>query len=473
MLEVASAPGSDDWWLIRLCNQLGANLPRMFRLQSYANGNALIPANMWDGARDSYVGFMQRSRLHVVETVRDARTNKQKVTGFRTAAAGDDAGDLEAWRYWRASNMGVQSRKFFNDTADYGEDFILTRPDETGAPLHQVRNGWDTVTEPDPVRPWLSRFGLTVTYDAVLGVEVATLFGQGWYRVAIRRTMFPTLPTDGTPWLVNADWTWVGDRVVTPYTNRCLITRNSTIDGFGVYEKHLDTVDRINEITLNALTLIVMQSYRQRGVSGNLPEFYPAGHPQAGDKIDYDKMFEAGPAALWMLPADAKIWESAASDVRPIYIARKDEVETLASLTSTPQYVFQGGGENQSAEGAELAREQLVAAVDVMNEIADNAIANAQAIAFEIVGDTVRADVSKLETIFKKTNPSSLVQRAEAAPKFKAGGATQKWIDEHVLEMTPDERRDAEQDRLTEAFTLQIAGGTLVADQSGNNAANG
>src|SRR5690606_7313770 len=152
-----------------------------------------------------------------------------------------------------ASNMGVQSRTFFNDTADFGRAQIVTIPDELGQPLHQRRNNWDTIIEPDLMRPWLARYAVTVLFDAVNGREIAVLYGQGWYRIATRRTQFPTLPSDGTTWVVNADWEWATARIITPYTNRCLVTENATVDGYGVYEKHLDTVDRINEITLNAL----------------------------------------------------------------------------------------------------------------------------------------------------------------------------------------------------------------------------
>jgi len=464
MLDSASVTGSDDWYLVRLCNELGEGLPRMHRLQSYRDGNALIPDTMWEGAKESYMRFMRRSRLHVTGTIRDARTSRQKVLGFRTAVADDATGDTAARKIWKSSRMGVQARQFFNDTADYGSSYLVTLRDQKAKPLFLVRNGWDTITEQDMLRPWEAKHAVTVTFDAVAGQEIAVLYGQGWYRIAFRRTTFPTLPTDGTTWVVNSDWTWAGERIPTPYTDLNLVTRNRTVDGAGVWEPHLDTIDRINEITLNALTLIVMQSFRQRAVSGNMPEFYPADHPQAGQKIDYNSIFAAGPAALWMLPLDAKVWESQPTDVRPVYEARKSEVETLASLTATPQYVFQSDSANQSAQGADLAREQIVFAVNAMNDEAELSLAHAMSIAFQIQGDDARADSDEIEVMWAKTNPASLSERGEAAAKFKAGGATQAWIDENVLEMTPGQQRQAIQDRMTEAFTLSIAGGGTDAN---------
>lgn len=443
----------------------------MGRLRSYRDGDALLPDNAWDiGTRESYRRFLRRARLHIVETIRDARTDRQAVLGFRTGATGDDAGDQAAWAHWTRNRMGVQSRAFFNDTADYGRAYILTIPDDA-APIWNVRNEWNTIGIVDPLRPWLLQAGITVSFDAIAGEEIATLFMPGYYREAFRRTSVQTLPQDGTPWASGADWTWRSDeQIKTPRNPDPLLVRSQTTDGYGVYEKHLDTVDRINEITVNAISLIVMQSFRQRGVKGDLPSHYPEGHPQAGQEIDYDEMFKAGPAALWMLPVGAEIWESAQTDVTPIYNARKEEIKTLSSLTRTPQDIFDGESQNQSALGAQTSREPLIYAVKRMNEQAEVAITEAQALTFAAVGDTVRSDVSQLEVIWDKINPATMAEKAEAAPKFKAGGAPQRFIDTEVFEMSPAEQRRAASDRTDDAFNAALAMGSPVpvgADDGG------
>lgn len=471
MLVETSVPGSDDWYLVRLCDQLGEGLPRMDKLQKYRDGDALLPLDLVAGERESYLRFMRRSRLHIVETIRDVRTNRQDVIGFRTAVAGDDSGDEEAWKNWIGSWMQVQSRDHFNDKADFGRSYILTVREEDSSPLFRQRNGWDTTTIQNSLRPWMTEAGLTVGFDPVLEAEIAILYRPGYYRIAIRRTKIPTLPKNGTRWYGTVDWDWATGPVATPWTRNCLLTEDATADGLGVYEKHLDTVDRINEITLNALSIIVQQSFRQRAIEGRLPEYYPEGHERAGQRIDYDELFKSGPAALWLL-GEAKIHELAPTDVRPVYDARKQEVEQLAADTSTPLYVFHSDNTNQSATGAEVAREQLVFAVEAMNRRSTMTFAQIQSLAFQARGDQERSDVTQIEVMWAKVNPATLAERAEAAAKAKAGGATQRWIDEHIFEMTPAERRQAEQDRVTEAFTAALAGGT-DGDEFGNNPANG
>lgn len=457
MLNETGIPGSDDWWLVRLCAQLSEGLPRMGRLRSYRDGDALLPDNAWDlGTRESYRRFLRRARLHIVETVRDARTDRQKVVGFRTGAEGDENGDEAAWSNWTRNRMGIQSREFFNDTADYGRAYLLAVPSPDGV-VWNARNEWTTIAEPDGLRPWLIQAGISVGFDAIAGMEIVMLFRPGYYRMAWRRTSIPTLPQDGTPWASGSDWTWAGDRIVTPWTQDALLVQSKTTDGFGVYEKHLDTVDRINEITVNSISLIVMQSFRQRGVKGDLPSHYPEGHPLAGQEIDYDELFKAGPAALWMLPTGVDIWESAVADVTPIYNARKEEVKTLSSLTRTPQDIFDGESQNQSALGAQLSREPLYFAVKAMNERAEVALGQIQAVTFAAAGDAQRANAADIETIWQKIIPATMAEQAEAAPKFKAGGATQRLIDTEVFEMTPQEQRRASADRTEEAFEQALA----------------
>lgn len=457
MLTETSIAGSDDWWLVRLCNELGSGLPRMGKLRAYRDGDALLPDNAWDtGTRESYRRFLRRGRLHIVETLRDARTDRQKVVGFRTGADGDELGDTAAWAHWTRNRMGIQSRQFFNDTADYGRGYLVAVPTDDGV-VWNVRNEWTAIAEPDPLRPWLVQAGIAVGFDAIAGAEVVTLFRPGYYRIAWRRTSIPTLPQDGTPWASGSDWTWAGERVYTPWTRDALLVRSKTTDGFGVYEKHLDTIDRINEITVNAISLIVMQAFRQRGVKGDLPTHYPEGHPNAGQEIDYDELFKAGPAALWLIPSGAEIWESAFTDVTPIYNARKEEVKTLSSLTRTPQDIFDGESQNQSALGAQRSSEPLYYAVKGMNEQAEVALATIQAISFAAEGDTVRSDAANIETIWDKIIPATMAEKSEAAAKYKTGGATQRYIDTEVFEMTPQEQRRAQAERADEAFTQALA----------------
>jgi hypothetical protein len=458
MLDDVSVPDSDDWWLMRLARKLGDGLPRMSKLRTYRDGDALIPSETWDAAtREQYLRFAKRSRLHVAETLRDARTDRQEVVAFRTAAEGDENGDLDAQRIWDRSRMAVQSVRFFNDAADFGRSYITVTPNAAGEAMWEISNEFTTISEQHPRFPWLSIAAIKVGYNAILRTEEITLSRPGYYRIAYRVTDTPSLPDDGSTWTVTNDWTWAGPPIPTGTVDDNIVNRYSTADGFGIYEKHLDSLDRINEITLNALTLIVMQSFRQRAVMADLEETYPEGHPKAGEVIDYDELFKGGPAALWTLPSSAKMWESAASDVRPIYEARKSELKDVCTITRTPMSLFDSSSANQSALGSQISHQPLVKAVNRSNRVAGATLSQSMAISFQIEKDLTRADVTQIETEFAKPDPATLAEKAEAGAKFKAGGAPQAFIDAEVFEMTPSQRRKAASDRADDAFNQALS----------------
>lgn len=469
MLENTSVAGSDDWWLMRLGRELGEGLPRLGKLRRYRDGDAMVPEQSHERTRESYISFMRRQRLHTVETLRDARTTRQRVVGFRTAAAGDEQGDALAWEMWRRSNMIVGSREFLNDVADYGSAFLTVTGSQTAGtgsyagqyaePSIIPSNGWTTASAQLGTRPWLSEAAIQIGYDPVLGVETIILSRPGYTRTAFRRTPVPTLPSDGTPWYPDASWQWASDPIPLGFTADSNVVRLDGIDRMGIWEKHLDTVDRINEITLNMITLIVMQAYRQRALIGNLPEYYPEEHPQRGQRINYDDLFKSGPDALWLLPLDAKMWESAVTDITPISNARKEELKNLAAFSATPHYVLSPDNANQAAAGAALAREMLVFAVEAMNDRSATTFSESLALGFQAKRDPVRADASGIDTMWAELERASIAEKGAAAKDAKQGGATQRWIDEKVFGMTPAEQAQARLDRTEEAFRAALTSG--------------
>ncbi len=469
----AQTPGSDDWWLVKCGNEFGAGLKRMAKLQSYRDGKALLPENMWDSSsKASYLRFLERARLHVVETIRDSRTNRQGVVGFRTAAEQSSFGDPVAWEQWNRQHMDVLSRDLFNDVGDFGRAYVLVVPQTWEGPRWQVLNEWTTYGITDKDRPWSVKAGIHYQFNEILEREELTLFmgpsheGPGFYRTAVREARVSTLPQDGNPWSPGTNWDWIEERQTTDGVVENLLTKVSTTDGYGIYEKHLDTVDRINEITLNAINLIVMQSFKQRAVKGDLPQFYPEDFPDpqlAGKRINYDEVFETGAGALWMLPVGADMWESTVTDVTPVYMARKQELQTLCSLTSTPQDLFAGESQNQSALGAQISREPLFYAVSAMNERAGDALEQVMATTFSILGDVTRSDSAQIETMWKKVTPATMAEKAEAAAKYRAGGAPQEFIDTEVFEMSPLEQRRVRSQRANDQFARLLSGADSAA----------
>ncbi len=456
MFTEAGVTGSDDWWILRLATQLGAGFPRLKKLQSYRDGTCMIPAEASMAQTRAFQLFIKMSRLNMGELISSARTNRMKPLAFKTAAPGDEDGDAIAMATWKRSSMKVGIRDVFSDMVDFGEAFVTTTGPRVPAPDAQPTmlpsNGWTTASSPLASQPWLAEAAITVGHDPINRADLMTLFRPGYMRQAFRPARVPSIPSDGTQWTPGRGWSWVSDPVPLGYTRDVPVVAYRTRGGVGVYENHLDALDRVNHTILQRSEIIAMQAFRQLAIQGKLPEFYPAGHPQAGQKIDYDEIYKAGPGALWYLPEDAKIWESGITDITPITGAVKDDVKNLAAVTSTPIYILSPDAANGSAEGASLARESLIFAVEDLVDRADASLAQSHSLGFQALGDAVRAQVGDISTVWAPIDRSSMTERAAAAAQAKTGGLSQQTIDEKIFQLSPDEMAQERQNLQDQAF---------------------
>jgi hypothetical protein len=294
-----------------------------------------------------------------------------------------------------------------------------------------------------------------VGHDPINRADILTLFGPGFMRQAFRSARVSSIPQNGSPWSPGNGWEWVSDRVPLGYTADNPVVSLTYPHGKGEFEKHTDSLDRINGEILNRLTISAMQAFRQRGIKGNLPQFYPDDHPRAGERINYEEIFKGGPAALWVL-GDAEIWESQSIDITPILTAVKDDTKQLAAVTNTPMYVLAPDTAQGSAEGASLAREAFSFKVEDRNERAAASFALVQSLAFQAQGDAVRADALGVETIFAAVDRESITARTASAAQAKQGGMSQRMIDEKIFQLTPAEISQERQNRTDEAFAAAV-----------------
>jgi hypothetical protein len=91
------------------------------------------------------------------------------------------------------------------------------------------------------------------------------------------------------------------------------IVRFENLNGLGEYEPHLDLLDRINDTTLQRIIGFWYQALRQRASRATRTKKTKTA-PKQLPPVDWNKVFRAGPGALWKIPADFKIWESQQTD---------------------------------------------------------------------------------------------------------------------------------------------------------------
>jgi hypothetical protein len=247
--------------------------------------------------------------------------------------------------------------------------------------------------------------------------------------------------------------------------------RFSNRKGMAEYETHLGLLDRINRIVLQRMLIAEMQAFRQRAVK-NLPTVYPDDYPvveMRGLPIDYGGVFAPGPGSLWMVPEGVDFWESQPIDVRPILEMEKQEIRTYAALAGMPMYMFNPDDTNGSAEGASTQRETLVFRIKDRMSIADVGWAETMSHAFEVMGDTERADVSQIQTIWAPIENLSLAEMWSAATQARTAGTAVATIRREILRWSPQQMEQAVEDDMEDLILGRTAAQTTPVGQQQPN----
>lgn len=425
MIPETDRPYSPGWYFQQLFNELSdrRRQNRLESLHAYLTGNAPLPRGA-ERAREAYEAFMRMARSNFAHLVVAALAHRLRITGFRSAAQSDETGDPELGSLWNRAGLNVISADVTKATLGLSEAYVIVGDidEDTDAAVVTYEDPRWIVGMPDPANGRRLIAALKIKYDAAANVDRAYLYLAGkvfapganaqiW--VAERSAMGRIGGLAGFDY---RDWTWSPLRSGALRHDRVPVVRFDNADGMGEFEAHTDLLDRINHQILQRMTIAVMQAFRQRAVKG-LPTVYPKGHPQEGKEIDYGDVFVSDPAAVWHLPPNAEMWESAAIDLTPLLAAAKDDITQLCVVTETPLYYMMPAGQNQSAEGATAQRESLIfKALDRINRVTPKWI-DVVALMLLQAGATDRQALSRLGPIWASPEMLSLAERADAASK--------------------------------------------------------
>lgn len=431
MIDV-SQPGSPGWWLDRLAKKLADRQPRLNRLDAYYKGEADLPESA-ESARDAYRAFQRKARANFAELVIEAVRERMVPVGFRTGAQNTEETDSDAWGIWQANSLDADSMLAHRAMLVMGDAYaIVGAPDEaSGQPVISLEDPRQVITEHDPVRRRQVVAAAKLYVDDVAGMDMALLYLPGFVFKAFRRRKTGVSAASGI-----AGWDWVdGTPEVLPFDQVPVVRFPNRADLFsetsGEFEAALDTLDRINHGILQRLIIATIQAFRQRAVMGVQP------NDEAGNPIDFNGLFMPGPAALWMLPEDAKMWESSQTDLTGILLSVRNDIMDLAASTRTPLFYLTPDAANGSAEGASLAREGLVFKVNDRIVQAGEAWEQVMSLAFRWLGDNERANTADLEVLWAPPERFSLAERYDAASKAQAAGVPWRYVMTDVLQFSP------------------------------------
>lgn len=437
-----------DEWLPILAKRLDDRTPQVRLLRRYTDGDAPLPEG-GQNVRASWQRFQKQARTNWGHLIVEAVANRIVPIGITVGGASDVEAAVRAQQIWRDSRMNSVFKDWIRAGLTTRQSFMTVWGGEKGSII--TADSEETMcVSTDPLQPWRVRAALRVFRDLDQEKDFAHVwvdgsrqkFSRDSYSGAKRR-LVRRVSGDG--------WEPEGDPVVTTGAPPIVVFNNP--GGFGEFEPHIDVIDRINKGILDRLVITAMQAYRQRALksekgSGGLPKKDPDGND-----IDWAKVFEPAPGALWDLPPGLDLWESTPTDIRPLLEGSRDDIRQLSSSSATPLPMLMPDNANQTAAGATATTEGY------LSKCADRC-EEAKVGGAAILVEALRAEgidlQETLELAFEPVERVSLTEKYAAAAQAKAAGVPDKMIWQEVLGWSPEKVSQADLYVADQALTAGI-----------------
>lgn len=422
-------------WLPYLAQKLDDERPVVASLRRYVNGNAPLP-EMGKNTRASWEAFQKKARVNYGGVACVSHANRIVLSGVRVGDDHESDATLAARRIYRDNRLPMQVADAVWDMLAARRGYLVAGVDEDGRALITAEKPEWFYAEADPTRPWRSRAALKVWRDDVEKLDYALVWVRGSRATFARSTSeYAPLTATGTGWaLLRVDEydghppVWILDR----RTGQALV------------EPHTDLIDQINEGKLQRLTTAAIQAFKQRALKkqpgASLPDTDAEGNP-----VDWEKVFEPAPGALWDLPEGIDIWESAPTDLRMLLDGEKADQRTFAGVTGTPISALMPDGQNQSAAGANATTAQQVDACRTDIERIKLAVAAAMVAALRIEG--VDFGDETVEVDFLDPAWTTLAEQMDAVSKATSAGMSLPMAQKMFLGWTQDQIDEDERNR--------------------------
>lgn len=420
--------------------------PGLHLLQDYLDGDPPLREDIHSSWAAPFRQFLRMGRMNIAPKLVSSTTNRMGIRDFRTAAASDELGDIEARNLMRRNNLRLKAREVHDHMIGLGAGYTIVTPPDAARDwsLITAESPMQCITAHDPATGQ-TLAGLKMFRDEWDSADMAYLFLPGELYVA--RCEVPSSTLFGTrPFAISPRWEWDFDKFDDIPGGRVAMVRFQNKNGKSEIEGQLDTLDRINDKLFNEWWIGKIQAFRQRALempedTDDIESAVSEDDPDTPDDEDFAGLFTSAPDALWQIPKGAKIWESSAADLRQLVDSIKGELQWLAFTSGKPLHTITPDAANGSAEGASLQREEHVYEIEDRHDRADGSWAETMSMAFEFQGMTERADVSQIETIWGPVERYSLQEKSTAAAALKGILATEA-IQTDVLQYAPADVQD-------------------------------
>lgn len=435
-------------WLPRLTRRLDSEHGRLKVLESYVDGNAPLPELSKD-TQSAWRDFQKEARTNWGLLIRDAVADRIVPSGLTVGGSVTSRTAKRALRIYRDNRMDQVIRTFLEYGLTYGKSYLTVWRNDEGEAVVTADSPMTMIAATDPLQPWRIRAALRIWRDYDEGKDYAVVWTRGFKQKFVR----PCYSDDTNRVVVpraTGGWEALSDSEYTGAEPPVVVYFNA--GEMGEFEAHIDVINRINREVLNQLTTTAMQAFKQRALE--IPDREHPGLPQTdtdGVVIDYAKLFEPHPAALWNLPPGVKVWEGQATDIRPMLEAVKQHVRDLSAASKTPLPMLVPDNANQTAAGAENSEKSFIFKCVQRLSGVKAAVEAAMVKALEAEGVSVN---DTLVVTFEDPARVLLSEKYQAAVNAKATGMAIATLQRIVLGMSPDE---IAQDAVERARELESA----------------
>lgn len=465
-------PYTDEWWFKQLFlafhdTKERRNGKRMSRIEwfgllwSWFEGNPPLPEHAEGWKSQASRDVLRMGRANFAKLSIESKLDRLKVLSFRTSLPDKDAQEkAEA----KARKLMKRYASAFHDASVYAsvmsEGYIWTGlPGSDGLATVTAEDPRECVTINDPIHKDKTLAALKLYRDDLTKQEFAHVILPARDAVVIDgetvsdeqpvRVMVATRKSIGsklTKTFSPSAWTWDEGKsgpLPTEFQGRGVpVQRVQAPFAMGDFEGNLDLLNRINNMIVDRLWIAKLQVFRQRAFRDTAKD-QNAGDPwpekdENGKKIDYDRLFEADPGALWRLPQGIDIWESTPTDLTPVLTAVRDDIKEFAAVTRTPLYVFTPDALQGSAEGAATARESQVFKVETWQDYTTRPFLAAAADMLAVSGE-VEAAESELDLVWMSAERLTMSQRADGARVAKETGVPTESVWEDFWQASPEQ----------------------------------
>lgn len=454
---------SDEWWISRLGQRLNyrrqgdTELQRdllaqperlvdkrhgLVTLAAWYQGEPPPPANCTEDYVQAWRSVLKRSRLNMAETVVSSISDRLVPSGWRTGGDDDADGDQVAQELADELDLVNEASQAIEDMLWSGRGYLLV----SGA-----QEGTDTevITRESPLYTYVEKS--KITRKPLAGIRV------------VQDDRISDAKRDRTEiWLYRPGYVRVGrfsasgefklePRQELPDEDYFPMVELRNRRDQGEFERHLDSLSRLNDSMFNRLILTKLQAHRQRALQKD------AKYLETDDVVEVNKDdFVSGPDTLWDLPPGVTLWESSAADLSQVRMIVQDDIKFLCAASGTPLADAVPDAANQSAKGSQIIEDKYLFRIQDRQRRADRALAQVLSLIFQLRGDTERAQVHKIRTIWEPIQRYGLQEKTQAAAVVR-DVMPNDWIATNILQVRPADLPSIDRMRISDQLLAPTA----------------